>query len=166
MRVYGGWIKRYCDLCSKHIPHRTVCYNSPLVRDKPLGVPAFVKIIYCPRQGSIIVSFYSLNGLDVVILMKSVAICICTWSCFTTSGHERTGRRFEDDIFKSRLSRNTFTFKRAIRVLNINRYPCTHYFQISSKRFIWVIMVQPTVGQVSDIGFIAVHGLKKVISMA
>ena len=29
-----------------HMPHRTVCYNFPLVRDKPLGAPAFVKLVY------------------------------------------------------------------------------------------------------------------------
>ena len=30
----------------KHIAHRTVCYNFPLVHDKPLGAPTFVKLIY------------------------------------------------------------------------------------------------------------------------
>ena len=30
----------------KHIAHMTVCYNFSLVRDKPLGAPAFVKLVY------------------------------------------------------------------------------------------------------------------------
>ena len=58
---------------------------------------------------------------------------------------------------------NTVTFERAIRVLNINKYPCTHYFQISSKRFIWVIMVQATEGQVSVIlGLLRCIGSKRL----
>ena len=31
----------------KHITHRTVYFNFPLVRDKPLGAPAFVRLVYC-----------------------------------------------------------------------------------------------------------------------
>ena len=31
-----------------------MCYNSPLVRDKPLGVPAFVKLFY---------DFYAIYGV-------------------------------------------------------------------------------------------------------
>ena len=31
----------------KHIALLAVCYNFPLVRDKPLGVSAFVRLVYC-----------------------------------------------------------------------------------------------------------------------
>ena len=30
----------------KHITYRTACYNFPLISDKPLGVPVFVKHVY------------------------------------------------------------------------------------------------------------------------
>ena len=50
IRVYGAWIKIYYVLCSKHMPALAMCYNPPLVRDKPPGAPAFVKIIYDPGQ--------------------------------------------------------------------------------------------------------------------
>ena len=42
MQVNGAWIKRCCVLCSKP-------YNSYIaqIRDKPLGLPAFVKLVYC-----------------------------------------------------------------------------------------------------------------------
>ena len=46
MRVYGIWIKRNAFYVQKHIAKRTVSYNFLLVRDKPLGAPAFVKIVY------------------------------------------------------------------------------------------------------------------------
>ena len=49
MRVYGAWIKRYCVLCSK-TANRTVCYNFPPVRDKPLEAPSFVKYTYHMRH--------------------------------------------------------------------------------------------------------------------
>ena len=167
MQVYGGWTKRYCDLCSKHIAHRTVCYNSPLVRGKPIGASAFPKIIYCPRQGCITVSFYSVNGLDLVILMKSVTVCIYTWSCFTTSGHERNGQRFADDIFKSRLSRKySYIWK---------SNSCAKHQQISLytlfpniKQAVYLGHYGASYGRTSkcDIGFIAVHRFEKIITMA
>ena len=31
----------------KHITTRAVCYSFPVVRDKPLGAPAFVRLVYC-----------------------------------------------------------------------------------------------------------------------
>ena len=46
MRVYGAWIKYIMLYVQKHITPLVMCYNPPLVRDKPLGVPAFVKLIY------------------------------------------------------------------------------------------------------------------------
>ena len=46
MRVYGAWIKRYRVLCSKRIVPRAVCYKFPLVHNKLLGAPAFVRLIY------------------------------------------------------------------------------------------------------------------------
>ena len=30
----------------KHIAHKTICYNFPLAYNKPLGAPAFVKLVY------------------------------------------------------------------------------------------------------------------------
>ena len=44
MRVYGAWIKPY--YIQKHIGPKAVGYNLPLVHDKPLGVAAFVKLVY------------------------------------------------------------------------------------------------------------------------
>ena len=36
----------YTEHGLKDIAHRAVCYNFPLVRDKPLGAPAFVILVY------------------------------------------------------------------------------------------------------------------------
>ena len=57
--TYYGYVKiwqcgymehglKYIAFCvkKKHIAHKTVCYNFPLVHDKPLGTPAFVKLVY------------------------------------------------------------------------------------------------------------------------
>ena len=39
---------KYIMFClQKHIAALAMCYDSPLVHDKPLGVPTFVKLIYC-----------------------------------------------------------------------------------------------------------------------
>ena len=46
MWVHGAWIKIYYVLCSKHIAPQAMCYDPPLVRDKLLGEPAFVKLLY------------------------------------------------------------------------------------------------------------------------
>ena len=37
----------------KHITHLAMCYNPPLVRDKPLGAYAFVKLVYWLIIGSV-----------------------------------------------------------------------------------------------------------------
>ena len=53
IQVYGTWIKTYYILCSKaYIATLTMCYNPPLVRDKLLGAPTFVKLVYssCPSR--------------------------------------------------------------------------------------------------------------------
>ena len=42
MRVYGAWIEIYYIDVQKHITHLSMCYNPPIVRDKPLGAPALV----------------------------------------------------------------------------------------------------------------------------
>ena len=46
MQVYGAWIKTYYVLCPKHLAALARCHNPALVRDKPLGVPASVKLVY------------------------------------------------------------------------------------------------------------------------
>ena len=46
MWVYGAWIKYVSSYVKKHIVHLAMCYNPPIVRDKPLGAPAFVKLVY------------------------------------------------------------------------------------------------------------------------
>ena len=33
--IYRAWIKKYCNLCLKYIATQVVCYNFPLVRNKP-----------------------------------------------------------------------------------------------------------------------------------
>ena len=42
MRVYGAWIKTYYVLSKTY----TMCHNQALVRDKPLGAPVSVRMIY------------------------------------------------------------------------------------------------------------------------
>ena len=39
----------FCD--QKHIALLAICYNSPLVCNKPLGTPTFVRLIYCHLAG-------------------------------------------------------------------------------------------------------------------
>ena len=46
MQVYEAWIKTYYVYVQKHIVALENCHNPPLVRDKPLGVPASVKLVY------------------------------------------------------------------------------------------------------------------------
>ena len=41
---YG--LKDIAFYVKKYVAHSTVCYNLPLVRDKPLWVSAFVKLVY------------------------------------------------------------------------------------------------------------------------
>ena len=46
MRVYEHGLKNIAFYVQKHIVHQAVCYNFPLVRDKPPGAPAFVRFVY------------------------------------------------------------------------------------------------------------------------
>ena len=46
MRVYGAWIKDIAFYVQKYIAHGTVCYNFPLVRDKPQGALAFARLVF------------------------------------------------------------------------------------------------------------------------
>ena len=47
IRVYGAWVKIYYVLCPKtYIAASAKYHNPPLVRDKPLGMPASVKLVY------------------------------------------------------------------------------------------------------------------------
>ena len=39
-------LKDIAFFVKKHIAHRAVCYNFPLVRDKPLGAPAYGRVVY------------------------------------------------------------------------------------------------------------------------
>ena len=43
-------IKDIAFYVQKHIVQRTVCYNLPLVRDKPLGAPLYVKLVCKPHS--------------------------------------------------------------------------------------------------------------------
>ena len=36
-----------CFMLKKYIAHLVACSGTPLVRDGPLGTPAFVKLAYC-----------------------------------------------------------------------------------------------------------------------
>ena len=58
MGVYGARIKMYYVICPKtYSTSFGNCYNPQLVRDKPLGVPAFVKLVYFYGQISYILIF-------------------------------------------------------------------------------------------------------------
>ena len=47
MRVNGAWIKvYYIFMLKKYIAFLAMCYNPPLVHDRPLGAPVFVKLAY------------------------------------------------------------------------------------------------------------------------
>ena len=46
MRVYGSCIKHITFYVQNHMSALAMCYNPGLVRDKPLGVPAYVKLLY------------------------------------------------------------------------------------------------------------------------
>ena len=41
-------LKHFSFYVQKHIVTMGMCYNPTLVRDKPLGTPASVKLVYCP----------------------------------------------------------------------------------------------------------------------
>ena len=43
-------LKHILFYIEKHPAHRAVCYNFLFVRDKPLGAPTFVKIVYFGNQ--------------------------------------------------------------------------------------------------------------------
>ena len=49
MRVYGAWITYYI-LCQKLIATLAMCHNPTLVRNKPLGAPASVKLVSSEQQ--------------------------------------------------------------------------------------------------------------------
>ena len=64
MKVCGSRTKIYCVLCSKHMAHRAVCYNFPLVHDKPLGTPAYVRVVYMAYLGHTYLYIYmDIDGL-------------------------------------------------------------------------------------------------------
>ena len=44
MRVYEAWLRIFFVLCIK--THLAACSGPPLVRDRPLGAPAFLKLAY------------------------------------------------------------------------------------------------------------------------
>ena len=46
MRVYGAWIKSYYVLYPTNTSGLDMRDNPPLIRDKPLGAPASVKLVY------------------------------------------------------------------------------------------------------------------------
>ena len=46
MQVYGHGLKLNTFYVRKHIAGLAICHNQVLVRDKPLGVPASVKLVY------------------------------------------------------------------------------------------------------------------------
>ena len=85
MRVYGAWIKtKYITFdVQKHI---AICYNHPLVCDKPLKVPAFVRLIYWPlhRMHSSLVAnnknpqkaLFSDSTIRVWGLMHTLGLCL------------------------------------------------------------------------------------------
>ena len=39
-------LKDFSFYVQKHIAPRAVCYNFPVIRDNPLRVPAFAKLVY------------------------------------------------------------------------------------------------------------------------
>ena len=47
MLVYGAWTKLIMFYVQKYVTVLEMCHNQPLVRDKPLGAPASVKLVYC-----------------------------------------------------------------------------------------------------------------------
>ena len=46
MWIYGAWIKNITFYVQKHTAVLALCYNPALVRDKLLGVPASVELVY------------------------------------------------------------------------------------------------------------------------
>ena len=52
----------------KHIAPLAVCYNLPLVCDKPLEVPAFVKLVYIGYRG--------INSNNMIRLVYHMAVII------------------------------------------------------------------------------------------
>ena len=51
MRVYMEHGSKYITFyVQKHIAPLAMCYNPPRVRDKPLGAPAFVKLVYSRQR--------------------------------------------------------------------------------------------------------------------
>ena len=46
MRLYGAWVKYIMFYVQKRMTPSPVCSGSPLVRDKLLGAPTFVRLVY------------------------------------------------------------------------------------------------------------------------
>ena len=63
----------------KHIAHRIVCYNFPLVHNKPLGAPVFVKLVYC---FSVFRTFDSIATADGCVPNETIAWAIRMKSFF------------------------------------------------------------------------------------
>ena len=58
-------------MLQKHIVPRAVCYNFPLLRNNPLGIPTFVRPVYC-CQGS----------TSVILLGQTLFKTTLTWHIF------------------------------------------------------------------------------------
>ena len=84
MRVYGAWIKTHYVLCSKHIAALALYYDWGLVRNKPLGVPASVKLVYYDHlEGLVLV-----HRCDLQITWH---LCLQEWNlrkCLISSWHQ------------------------------------------------------------------------------
>ena len=80
MRAHEAWIKRHSVLCKKISAPSAVCFNFPFVRKKPLGTPAFVKLVY----------YIHMSQWD----NKYTHWGLVTHICVSEMGHNRSGLLF------------------------------------------------------------------------
>ena len=78
MRVYGAYIKTYFALCPKTYCSLEMWHNQPLVRDKPLGETASVKLVYA-SIANMTCAYSSLRYVEVVKPMVA-------WNYFPSVG--------------------------------------------------------------------------------
>ena len=83
MLVYGARIIIYYVYAPKHIAHVAICYNTPLVGDKPLGTPAFVE-----RKGSNNYELVLDNSFLKIVMPGAAYIIIIALFSANSSYHE------------------------------------------------------------------------------
>ena len=68
IRIRGAFIRIYYVSRLKHMTPLAVCSSLPLVRGGPLGVPAFVKLLYCNITHQMSIPYPGLEFVHFVLI--------------------------------------------------------------------------------------------------